>query len=66
MDVGEFFDISGFAFVISMDHYMPRVLERNSLSANDTEEDIDLSSVSDFSGDDHLTRSLVTDTSVAR
>ena len=49
-----------------MDHYMPRVLERNSLSANDTEEDIDLSSVSDFSGDDHLTRSLVTDTSVAR
>ena len=45
---------------------MPRILERNSLSANDTEDDIDLSSVSDFSGDDHLNRSLVTDTLVAR
>ncbi|MCJ1428148.1 hypothetical protein MMC29_006056 [Sticta canariensis] len=48
-----------------MDHYMPRILERSSLSANDTEDDIDWTSVSDFSGDDHLNRSLVTDTLVA-
>ena len=45
---------------------MPRILEHSSLSANDTEDDIDWASVSDFSGDDHLNRSLVTDTLVAR
>lgn len=45
---------------------MPPILERNSLSANDTEDDIDSSSVSDISGDDHVHRSLVTDTLAAR
>lgn len=49
-----------------MDH-MPSILENNSLSINhEAEEDNDMSSVSDFSGDDHLDRSQVTDTLVTR
>ncbi|MCJ1262181.1 hypothetical protein MMC22_002051 [Lobaria immixta] len=49
-----------------MDHYMPPIAEHISLSTNEAEDDIDVSSVSDISGDDHPNRRLVTDTSVAR
>lgn len=45
---------------------MPPILERNSLTTNEAEDDIDVSSVSDFSSDDHLNRRLVTDTLVTR
>ncbi|MCJ1464051.1 hypothetical protein MMC07_002662 [Pseudocyphellaria aurata] len=50
-----------------MDHYMPPILENISLSpSHEAEEDNDLSSVSDISGDDRLDRSHVTDTLVLR
>lgn len=49
-----------------MNHYMPRISEHGSLSTNEAEDDNDVSSVSDFSGDDHLNRRLVNDTLVTR
>lgn len=66
LDVLEFVHRSGLVFFLVMDHYMPPIAEHISLSTNEAEDDIDVSSVSDFSGDDHLNRRLVTDTSVTR
>lgn len=40
---------------------MPRIPEHRSLSTNEAEDDNDVSSVSEFSGDDHLNRRLVND-----
>lgn len=66
LDDLEVFLWSGFAFIQAMDHYMPRIPEHCSLSTNEVEDDNDVSSVSDLSGDDHLNRRLVTDTLVTR
>lgn len=45
---------------------MTRIPEHSSLSTNEAEDDNEVSSVSDCSGDDHLNRRLVTDTFVTR
>lgn len=67
VDDREVFLCSGFAFILAMDHYyMPRIPEHTSLSTNEVEDDNDVSSVSDISGEDHLNRRLVNDTLVTR